>query len=272
MQTHPLTHPLTPPPTRQPISYIPLPLSLATLSILLKTSLGCAAYLSLPLLARLLVEVFHTQWYPFETRATVRGQLLLHGMENTLVPLLHYLALQDAVRVAESFAERRRGLFGADVADGRARDAWKTYCTRCIMLLDTLTAALRPLQDATAPAPRGDPFADFKLQVWAARALAGMLVASKTEDTYGVVQSTGSITAALQALVNCLLAVESFLHSPAAPRLEGVHERRPAAQELHATLRTAVYAVTTSFYQYLSGFQFPPPVALKLQSFVHFNE
>lgn len=90
---------------------------------------------------------------------------------------------------------------------------------------------------------------------------------------YGVVQSTGSIGAALQSLVYCLLAVEAFLHSPSAPRLEGSHtECRPAAHQLQATLRTAVYAITTNFFEYLGGFALPPPVALKLQSFVHFNE
>lgn len=164
-----------------PTSYTPLPFALsATLSLLAKTALGCAAYLSLALLARLLVEVLHTQWYPFETPRAARGQLLLHGLENPLPPLVHYLAMQDAVRVAEAYADRRRALFGADLADARAREAWKVYCTRCVSVLDALTAALRPAQDA---APAADPFADWQLQAWAARALAGMIVASKAEDT-----------------------------------------------------------------------------------------
>ncbi len=54
-------------------------------------------------------------------------------------------------------------------------------------------------------------------------------MASKTEDTFGVVQSTGSISASLDSLVACLLAVERQLLGSAGPEIDGGHLSRPPA-------------------------------------------
>ncbi|KAJ3214185.1 Nucleoporin NDC1 [Dinochytrium kinnereticum] len=114
-------------------------------------------------------------------------------------------------------------------------------------------------------------FSDYQRVVWACQALAYFIVAATTEDRYGAVQK--SVPAVLETLLRCLTLVEKYIARP--PGLMPLNRRQIQLKKptcVADNLRTSIYSVVTSLYDYLGRYEFDPKVAEKLQRFLDFRE
>ncbi|ORX90052.1 hypothetical protein K493DRAFT_62945, partial [Basidiobolus meristosporus CBS 931.73] len=118
-------------------------------------------------------------------------------------------------------------------------------------------------------------FDSIQLQIWAIQALSRFTATSLTEDLYGTVQR--DIPRILECLLACLITIETFIQAPP------IHSNPGKARDTHQrlqrqsfavvnALQTSIYEITTTFYENLSGYKFPPKYALRLQSFMDFKE
>ncbi|KAJ3113123.1 Nucleoporin NDC1 [Phlyctochytrium bullatum] len=113
-------------------------------------------------------------------------------------------------------------------------------------------------------------FSEFESVVWASQSLSHFLVAAITEDKYGTVQRC--VPLVLEALLQCLTITEKYIAKP-----PGSHAARTAIvlrkpTTLADNLRSGIYYLVTSLYNYIGRYEINPKVAEKLQRFLDFRE
>ncbi|OZJ02785.1 hypothetical protein BZG36_03477 [Bifiguratus adelaidae] len=135
-----------------------------------------------------------------------------------------------------------------------------------------LTTRYRQLTSPTLERITQKAFANVQQLVWATDLLRTLVLASYSEDRYGIVQN--SIPQVLETFLSCLLEIESFIqHPPETVTIEqadvpqvAVREANIAAQALNQTL----YDITTTFRESLGDLRVSPRYREKLQAFVDF--
>ncbi|XP_066481057.1 nucleoporin NDC1 [Tiliqua scincoides] len=120
-------------------------------------------------------------------------------------------------------------------------------------------------------------FSDTQKHIWALEGLSHLVAASFTEDRYGVVQTT------LPAILNMLLTLQEVVdkhfklpHVSSKPsRISGNladTSYKTLRFALRASLKTAIYRITTTFGEHLNAVQVSAEHKKKLQQFLEFKE
>nr|XP_008107801.1 PREDICTED: nucleoporin NDC1 [Anolis carolinensis] len=120
-------------------------------------------------------------------------------------------------------------------------------------------------------------FCDTQMHIWALEGLSHLVAASFTEDRYGVVQTT------LPAILNTLLTLQEVVDkhfklphvSSKPPRTSGNladTSYKTLRFALRASLKTAIYRITTTFGEHLNAVQVSPEHKKRLQQFLEFKE
>ncbi|XP_073645637.1 nucleoporin NDC1 isoform X3 [Tursiops truncatus] len=126
-------------------------------------------------------------------------------------------------------------------------------------------------------------FSDAQMHIWALEGLSHLVAASFTEDRFGVVQTT------LPAILNTLLtlqedhtalkAVDKYFKLPHAsskpPRISGSlvdTSYKTLRFAFRASLKTAIYRITTTFGEHLNAVQASAEHQKRLQQFLEFKE
>lgn len=118
-------------------------------------------------------------------------------------------------------------------------------------------------------------FQDVQQCVWSARALSQLIQASSVEDRLGLVTSSLAVPDTLSTLLHSWSLLNRFCQL--LPHLYHVHTALHghllAAVQPNALLQeisTAIYTITTTFYENLELYNFSPAHASILQDFVNF--
>uniref|UniRef100_A0A7M4FU00 Nucleoporin NDC1 n=1 Tax=Crocodylus porosus TaxID=8502 RepID=A0A7M4FU00_CROPO len=120
-------------------------------------------------------------------------------------------------------------------------------------------------------------FSDAQMHIWALEGLSHLVAASFTEDQFGVVQTT------LPAILNTLLTLQEVVDkhfklphvSSKPPRISGSlvdTSYKTLRFGLRASLRTAIYRITTTFGEHLNAVQVSTEHKKRLQQFLEFKE
>ncbi|KAM5247882.1 nucleoporin NDC1 isoform 1-T1 [Ctenodactylus gundi] len=120
-------------------------------------------------------------------------------------------------------------------------------------------------------------FSDVQMHIWALEGLSHLVAASFTEDRFGVVQT------ALPAILNTLLtlqeAVDKYFKLPHASskpsRVSGSlvdTSYKTLRFAFRASLKTAIYRITTTFGEHLNAVQASAEHQKRLQQFLEFKE
>ncbi|XP_042318919.1 nucleoporin NDC1 isoform X1 [Sceloporus undulatus] len=120
-------------------------------------------------------------------------------------------------------------------------------------------------------------FSDTQMHIWALEGLSHLVAASFTEDRYGVVQTT------LPAILNTLLTLQEVVDkhfklphvSSKPPRISGNladTSYKTLRFALRASLKTAIYRITTTFGEHLNAVQVSSEHKKRLQQFLEFKE
>ncbi|NXQ50164.1 NDC1 protein, partial [Catharus fuscescens] len=120
-------------------------------------------------------------------------------------------------------------------------------------------------------------FSDAQMHIWALEALSHLVAASFTEDQFGVVQTT------LPAILNTLLTLQEVVDrhfklphvSSKPPRLSGSlvdTSYKTLRFALRASLKTALYRITTVFGEHLNAVQVSTEHKKRLQQFLDYKE
>ncbi|KAM9322174.1 nucleoporin NDC1 isoform 2-T2 [Pholidichthys leucotaenia] len=120
-------------------------------------------------------------------------------------------------------------------------------------------------------------FADSQAHIWALEGLSYLVQASFTEDHFGVVQTT------LPSILNCLLALQEVVdrhfklpHASSKPTRStssmGDATYKTLRFALRATLKTAIYRITTTFGDHLNTVQLSAEHRKRLQQFLEYKE
>nr|XP_056700123.1 nucleoporin NDC1 [Euleptes europaea] len=120
-------------------------------------------------------------------------------------------------------------------------------------------------------------FSDTQMHIWALEGLSHLVAASFTEDKYGVVQTT------LPSILNTLLTLQEVVDkhfklphvSSKPPRTSGNladTSYKTLRFALRASLKTAIYRITTTFGEHLNAVQVSTEHNKKLQQFLEFKE
>ncbi|XP_062974348.1 nucleoporin NDC1 [Elgaria multicarinata webbii] len=120
-------------------------------------------------------------------------------------------------------------------------------------------------------------FSDTQMHIWALEGLSHLVAASFTEDRYGVVQTT------LPAILNTLLTLQEVVDkhfklphvSSKPPRISGNladTSYKTLRFALRASLKTAIYRITTTFGEHLNAVQVSSEHKKRLQLFLEFKE
>ncbi|XP_048716598.1 nucleoporin NDC1 isoform X4 [Caretta caretta] len=120
-------------------------------------------------------------------------------------------------------------------------------------------------------------FSDAQMHIWALEGLSRLVAASFTEDRFGVVQTT------LPAILNTLLTLQEVVDkhfklphaSSKPPRISGSlmdTSYKTLRFALRASLKTAIYRVTTTFGEHLNAVQVSAEHKKRLQQFLEFKE
>ncbi|XP_036304037.1 nucleoporin NDC1 isoform X5 [Pipistrellus kuhlii] len=120
-------------------------------------------------------------------------------------------------------------------------------------------------------------FADAQMHIWALEGLSHLVAASFTEDRFGVVQTT--LPAILNTLLTLQEAVDKYFKLPHAsskpPRLSGTlvdTSYKTLRFAFRASLKTAIYRITTTFGDHLNAVQASAEHQKRLQQFLEFKE
>ncbi|XP_006879765.1 PREDICTED: nucleoporin NDC1 isoform X2 [Elephantulus edwardii] len=120
-------------------------------------------------------------------------------------------------------------------------------------------------------------FSDAQLHIWALEGLSHLVAASFTEDRFGVVQTT--LPAILNALLTLQEAVDKYFKLPHAsskpPRIsESLVDTsyKTLRFAFRASLKTAIYRITTTFGEHLNAVQASAEHQKRLQQFLEFKE
>ncbi|XP_058699229.1 nucleoporin NDC1 isoform X1 [Poecile atricapillus] len=120
-------------------------------------------------------------------------------------------------------------------------------------------------------------FSDAQMHIWALEGLSHLVAASFTEDQYGVVQTT------LPAILNTLLTLQEVVDrhfklphvSSKPPRISGSlvdTSYKTLRFALRASLKTALYRITTVFGEHLNAVQVSTEHKKRLQQFLEYKE
>lgn len=120
-------------------------------------------------------------------------------------------------------------------------------------------------------------FSDAQMHIWALEGLSHLVAASFTEDQFGVVQTT------LPAILNTLLTLQEVVDrhfklphvSSKPPRISGSlvdTSYKTLRFALRASLKTALYRITTVFGEHLNAVQVSPEHKKRLQQFLEYKE
>ncbi|NXR59713.1 NDC1 protein, partial [Rhadina sibilatrix] len=120
-------------------------------------------------------------------------------------------------------------------------------------------------------------FCDAQMHIWALEGLSHLVAASFTEDQFGVVQTT------LPAILNTLLTLQEVVDrhfklphvSSKPPRISGSlvdTSYKTLRFALRASLKTALYRVTTVFGEHLNAVQVSTEHKKRLQQFLEYKE
>ncbi|XP_048207315.1 nucleoporin NDC1 [Perognathus longimembris pacificus] len=120
-------------------------------------------------------------------------------------------------------------------------------------------------------------FLDAQMHIWALEGLSHLVAASFTEDRFGVVQTT--LPAILNALLTLQEAVDKYFKLPHAsskpPRISGSlvdRSYKTLRFAFRASLKTAIYRITTTFGDHLNAVQASAEHQKRLQQFLEFKE
>uniref|UniRef100_H9H7Z7 Nucleoporin NDC1 n=1 Tax=Monodelphis domestica TaxID=13616 RepID=H9H7Z7_MONDO len=120
-------------------------------------------------------------------------------------------------------------------------------------------------------------FSDAQMHIWALEGLSHLVAASFTEDRFGVVQTT--LPAILSTLLTLQEAVDKHFKLPHAssrpPRTSGSFmdtSYKTLRFALRASLKTAIYRITTTFGEHLNAVQASAEHQKRLQQFLEFKE
>ncbi|XP_054576501.1 nucleoporin NDC1 isoform X2 [Eptesicus fuscus] len=120
-------------------------------------------------------------------------------------------------------------------------------------------------------------FADAQMHIWALEGLSHLVAASFTEDRFGVVQTT--LPAILNTLLTLQEAVDKYFKLPHAsskpPRISGTlvdTSYKTLRFAFRASLKTAIYRITTTFGDHLNAVQASAEHQKRLQQFLEFKE
>ncbi|KAM6219063.1 nucleoporin NDC1 isoform 1-T1 [Rhynchocyon petersi] len=120
-------------------------------------------------------------------------------------------------------------------------------------------------------------FADAQMHIWALEGLSHLVAASFTEDRFGVVQTT--LPVILNALLTLQEAVDKYFKLPHAsskpPRISGSlvdTSYKTLRFAFRASLKTAIYRITTTFGEHLNAVQASAEHQKRLQQFLEFKE
>ncbi|KAM4557248.1 nucleoporin NDC1 isoform 1-T1 [Fundulus diaphanus] len=120
-------------------------------------------------------------------------------------------------------------------------------------------------------------FADSQAHIWALEALSYLVQASFTEDQFGVVQTT--LPSILNSMLHLQEAVDRHFKLPHASSkpVRSTNSMEDFAFKtlrfaLRATLKTAIYRITTTFGSHLNAVQMSGEHRKRLQQFLEFKE
>jgi len=116
---------------------------------------------------------------------------------------------------------------------------------------------------------------DITLEILSIQILGNFLVASLTEDKYGIIQR--DIQQILECLLQCLLDVETFIKNPPIPlsseEIIQYNKNMPIKLDvIISTLQSTIYQIVIKFYDSLDNFPFSNKYLQKLQRFIDFKE
>ncbi|XP_042353766.1 nucleoporin NDC1 isoform X2 [Plectropomus leopardus] len=120
-------------------------------------------------------------------------------------------------------------------------------------------------------------FADSQAHIWALEGLSYLVQASFSEDQFGVVQTT------LPSILSCMLALQEAVdrhfklpHASSKPVRSassmGDSTHKTLRFALRATLKTAIYRITTTFGNHLNAVQMSAEHRKRLQQFLEYKE
>ncbi|XP_066125241.1 nucleoporin NDC1 [Saccopteryx bilineata] len=120
-------------------------------------------------------------------------------------------------------------------------------------------------------------FSDAQMHIWALEGLSHLVAASFTEDRFGVVQTT--LPAILNTLLTLQEAVDKYFKLPHAsskpPRISGTlvdTSYKTLRFAFRASLKNAIYRITTTFGEHLNAVQASAEHQKRLQQFLEFKE
>uniref|UniRef100_A0A8C0W8T7 Nucleoporin NDC1 n=1 Tax=Castor canadensis TaxID=51338 RepID=A0A8C0W8T7_CASCN len=120
-------------------------------------------------------------------------------------------------------------------------------------------------------------FSDAQMHIWALEGLSHLVAASYTEDRFGVVQTT--LPAILNTLLTLQEAVDKYFKLPHAsskpPRISGNlvdTSYKTLRFAFRASLKTAIYRITSTFGEHLNAVQASAEHQKRLQQFLEFKE
>ncbi|XP_036940841.1 nucleoporin NDC1 isoform X1 [Acanthopagrus latus] len=120
-------------------------------------------------------------------------------------------------------------------------------------------------------------FADSQAHIWALEGLSYLVQASFSEDQFGVVQTT------LPTILSCMLVLQEAVdrhfklpHASSKPVRStgsmGDSTHKTLRFALRATLKTAIYRITTTFGDHLNAIQMSAEHRKRLQQFLEYKE
>ncbi|KNC96722.1 uncharacterized protein SPPG_07931 [Spizellomyces punctatus DAOM BR117] len=124
-----------------------------------------------------------------------------------------------------------------------------------------------------------DLFADFQVQVWAIQVLISIVVASPTEDRFGIVSD--ELDTILECLLRCQLGLETRLADPPVKPDEDPWIRNQLGDNqllfrepyaLLQVMQNSLYRVVTAWYETLGQRKLQPRYARKFQRYLDFRE
>uniref|UniRef100_A0A3Q1M337 Nucleoporin NDC1 n=4 Tax=Bos TaxID=9903 RepID=A0A3Q1M337_BOVIN len=120
-------------------------------------------------------------------------------------------------------------------------------------------------------------FSDAQMHIWALEGLSHLVAASFTEDRFGVVQTT--LPAILNTLLTLQESVDKYFKLPHAsskpPRISGSlvdTSYKTLRFAFRASLKTAIYRITTTFGEHLNAVPASAEHQKRLQQFLEFKE
>uniref|UniRef100_A0A8C6PF31 Nucleoporin NDC1 n=1 Tax=Nothobranchius furzeri TaxID=105023 RepID=A0A8C6PF31_NOTFU len=238
----------------------------------------------------LLFRIFVTEVYTFPVQSTFTEdshQSLPKVLTDKQPMILKFLALQDLALLSQHSPSRRSEVFSLSQPGGHPHN-WNAISGECLSLLAALTQRLAAYHETVATNGRAKSlssgkassqalFADSQAHIWALEGLSYLVQASFTEDQFGVVQTT--LPSILSSMLLLQEAVDRHFKLPHA---SSKPVRSTSSMEdstyktlrfaLRATLKTAIYRITTTFGDHLNAVEMSAEHRKRLQQFLQYKE